>query len=69
MLSFNLPEVKVRLVCSKGTYIRSFARDIGLALSSGGYLSALERTAIGTYHVGNAYGIEEFQEYVDKMKP
>jgi tRNA pseudouridine55 synthase len=68
LLSFSLPEIKVRLVCSKGTYIRSFARDIGTVLNSGGYLSSLERTAIGTYHVSEAYGIEKFQAYVDAMK-
>jgi len=68
LLSFNLPEIRVRIVCSKGTYIRSFARDIGLSLNSGGYLSALERTAIGSYHMNNAYDIEKFQEYVDQMR-
>jgi tRNA pseudouridine55 synthase len=68
LLSFALPEIKVRIVCSKGTYIRSFARDIGKALDSGGYLSALERTSIGTFHVSQAYEIENFQEYVNRMK-
>ena len=47
LISFIIPKVIVRLVCSKGTYIRSFARDLGQALKSGSYLSALERTAIG----------------------
>ena len=42
-----MPDVKVRILCSKGTYIRSFARDLGEALGSGAYLSALQRTAIG----------------------
>ena len=69
MLSFGIPETKIRLLCSKGTYIRSFARDLGLALQSGSYLSALERTAIGSFHVGNAYSIEKFQEYVEHMNP
>ena len=69
LLSCCLPEIKIRLVCSKGTYIRSFARDIGQALKSGGYLSFLERTAIGTYHVSRAYDIEKFQEIVEQMKP
>ena len=68
LLSFGIPEIKVRLVCSKGTYIRSFARDFGLALKSGAYLSALERTAIGTFHVRDAYNIEKFQEYIEQMK-
>jgi tRNA pseudouridine55 synthase len=67
LLSFDLPEIRVRLVCSKGTYIRSFARDIGVALGSGGYLSSLERSAIGSYHVRDAYNIEMFQEYVNRM--
>jgi len=68
LLSFDLPEIKIRVVCSKGTYIRSFARDAGLALGSGGYLSALERTAIGSFHVSKAYDIEKFQEYVIQKK-
>jgi tRNA pseudouridine55 synthase len=68
LLSFGIPEMKIRLVCSKGTYIRSFARDFGIALKSGSYLSALERTAIGSYHVRGAYDIEKFQEYIEQMK-
>jgi tRNA pseudouridine55 synthase len=66
LLSFNIPEIRIRLVCSKGTYIRSFARDLGLALKSGSYLSALERTSIGQYHVKNAYTIENFKEYIEQ---
>ena len=69
LLSFEIPEIKVRLLCSKGTYIRSFARDFGTALKSGGYLSSLERTAIGVYHVRNAYSLDKFQEYIEQMKP
>jgi tRNA pseudouridine55 synthase len=68
LLSFGIPETKIRLVCSKGTYIRSFARDFGQALKSGGYLSALERTAIGSFHVSKAYDIEKFQEYLEQMQ-
>ncbi len=68
LISFGMPETKIRLVCSKGTYIRSFARDFGEALHSGAYLSALERTAIGSFHVSSAYGLEKFQEYVEQMK-
>jgi len=68
LLSLCLPELKIRVICSKGTYIRSFARDVGIALNSGGYLSALERTAIGPYNVSKAYKIEKFQEYVAQMK-
>jgi len=68
LLSFGIPETKVRLVCSKGTYIRSFARDFGHALKSGSYLSALERTSIGPYNLKKAYDLEKFQEYVEQIK-
>jgi tRNA pseudouridine55 synthase len=68
LLSFGVPETKIRLVCSKGTYIRSFARDFGKALESGSYLSALERTAIGPYNINKAQDIEKFQEYIEQMK-
>jgi tRNA pseudouridine55 synthase len=53
-----LPEVDFRIVCSKGTYIRSLARDFGLALQSGAYLSALCRTRIGPYLLSDAYEVE-----------
>ena len=49
-----------RVVCSKGTYIRSLAFDFGKALNSGGHLSALRRTKIGDFSVDNAVSIEEF---------
>ena len=68
LLSCKLPEISVRIVCSKGTYIRSLARDLGSSLNSGAYLSALERTAIGSYYVRDAYEIEQFQEFVDQMR-
>lgn len=55
-----LPEVDFRVECSKGTYIRSLARDFGLALKSGAYLSTLRRTAIGSHNVDNAISIEQF---------
>ncbi|GLB52632.1 tRNA pseudouridine synthase B [Neptunitalea chrysea] len=56
----TFPEVHFRVVCSKGTYIRSLAHDFGKALNSGGYLSALRRTKIGEYSVDNAISPEEF---------
>lgn len=68
LLSYNLPDIKVRLLCSKGTYIRSFARDLGTALNSGCYLSALERTAIGDFRVADAYEIEKFRELVEQTR-
>lgn len=50
----DLPKVEFRVVCSKGTYIRSLAYDFGLAINSGGHLSALRRTKIGEFNVENA---------------
>lgn len=55
-----LPEIDFRVVCSKGTYIRSLAYDFGLALNTGAHLSALRRTKIGEFSVENAVGVEEF---------
>ena len=68
LLSFNLPEIKIRMRCSKGTYIRSFARDLGVALESGCYLSALIRTSIGSYKVEEAMSLEKFTEFVEHYK-
>jgi len=56
----NFPEIGFRVVCSKGTYIRSLARDFGLALNSGAYLSSLRRTKIGDFSVENAYSVDNF---------
>lgn len=59
-----MPEVDFRVVCSKGTYIRSLARDFGLALHTGAYLTALCRTRIGSYLLKDAMTIEEFEKDV-----
>jgi tRNA pseudouridine55 synthase len=67
MLNFSLPDVKVRLRCSKGTYIRAIARDIGKRLESGAYLSALQRTAIGKFKVTEATDIEKFQLFLEQL--
>jgi len=56
----HLPKVDFRVVCSKGTYIRSLAFDFGNALKSGAHLSALRRTKIGDFSVDNALSVEEF---------
>ncbi len=61
-----LPEVNFKVVCSKGTYIRSLARDFGLALNSGAHLIALCRTRIGNYKLENAMSLEEFEENIKK---
>lgn len=56
----SLPKVQFRIVCSKGTYIRSLAYDFGKALNSGGHLSALRRTKIGDFNINDAVEIEDF---------
>ncbi|QTE24095.1 tRNA pseudouridine(55) synthase TruB [Polaribacter cellanae] len=56
----NLPKVDFRIVCSKGTYIRSIAFDYGKALNSGAHLSTLRRTKIGDFSVDKALSLEEF---------
>lgn len=55
MVQFRPPHIDFRVACSKGTYIRSLARDVGEALGSGAHLSALCRTRIGPYHLRDAY--------------
>ncbi len=57
-----MPEVDFRVVCSKGTYIRSLARDFGMALNSGGHLTALCRTRIGNYKLTEAMSLAEFEK-------
>ncbi len=58
----EFPAVHFRIVCSKGTYIRSIAHDFGKALNSGGHLIALRRTKIGDYNVNNALKVDDFYE-------
>ena len=59
-----LPEVDFRVVCSKGTYIRSLAFDFGKALNSGAHLIALRRTKIGDYDVKNAMDVMAFVDSI-----
>ncbi len=59
-----LPEVDFRVVCSKGTYIRSLAHDFGAALGSGAHLTALRRTKIGAYDVNNGITPDAFESSV-----
>jgi tRNA pseudouridine55 synthase len=68
LIDFNIPEIKVRMLCSKGTYIRSFARDLGEALESGAYLSSLVRSSIGEFKLESAINLEKFQLLLEQMK-
>ena len=60
--ALGLPEATVRIVCSKGTYIRSFARDLGEALGTGAHLSGLIRSRTGDYRVEEAFSLQEVLE-------
>ena len=67
LLNCNLPDIEIRVVCSKGTYIRALARDIGEALNSGGHLTALRRTRIGDYKVEDCLKLEDFPEWLSQQ--
>ncbi|QKZ14402.1 tRNA pseudouridine(55) synthase TruB [Spirosoma sp. KUDC1026] len=56
----RFPEVDFRIVCSKGTYIRSLVRDLGLLLNNGAYMSALRRTRIGSFRIEDANSLDSF---------
>ncbi|MDR3184595.1 MAG: tRNA pseudouridine(55) synthase TruB [Prevotellaceae bacterium] len=58
---FALPDIILRITCSKGTYIRALARDLGATLQSGGHLTGLRRTRSGKYHVSNAFCIADIE--------
>ena len=68
LLECNLPEIKVRVVCSKGTYIRALARDIGEALNSGAHLTALERTRVGDVRLEDCPDPMNFKEWIDAQE-
>lgn len=59
LLDFALPEIRLRIVCSKGTYIRALARDLGVALGSGAHLTALRRTRVGNVGIADCLAIDE----------
>ena len=62
LLDCTMPDIKIRVVCSKGTYIRALARDIGAALQSGAHITALERTRIGNVTLDGCMTPEAFIE-------
>lgn len=64
ILAFDLPVLKLRIVCSKGTYIRALARDIGQALGSGAHLTALTRTRIGNVTIDQCMTPEDFEMFL-----
>ena len=62
VLQFSKNEIKLRIVCSKGTYVRGLARDLGLALNCGAYLVGLCRTRIGDLELEDAWNLQDFLE-------
>lgn len=67
LLECNLPEIKIRVVCSKGTYIRALARDIGEALQSGAHLTGLIRTRVGDVKLEQGLDPAKFAEWIDQQ--
>lgn len=69
VLEFNeaLMQLKIRVVCSKGTYIRALARDIGKALNSGAHLIELRRTRVGDIRVEDCLTIQDFEKKLEKI--
>lgn len=69
LIKIEMPYVELRIVCSKGTYIRSLARDFGQRLNSGAYLTALRRTRIGKFKVEDALSPQDFKAKVRTLFP
>ncbi len=62
LLEYNMPTITIKVVCGKGTYIRTLAHDIGIRLNSGGHLIKLIRTRIGNYKIENSLTIEDLEK-------
>jgi len=66
LISYHLPDITLRVVCSKGTYIRALARDIGEALQSGAHLTGLIRTRVGETTVDQCLKMDEVDQFLEK---
>ena len=66
---FSAEQFTLKIRCSKGTYIRSIAHDLGQALGTGGYLTGLRRTKIGAFQVEDAWSLTQVQEQFDAIAP
>jgi tRNA pseudouridine55 synthase len=69
VIEFNHHVAVIRVKCGKGTYIRSFANDLGKAVNSGAHLKALKRTISGNYNIKDAISIDEFQQNLFTLQP
>lgn len=65
LLDVQMPMITIRVVCSKGTYIRALARDIGQALNSGAHLTALRRTRVGEYAIDRCLSVDDAVALID----
>lgn len=68
LLEYSQQEIKIRVVCSKGTYIRALARDIGAALGSGGHLTALRRTRVGDVAISDCLPLDAAVEMLREVE-
>ncbi len=68
LLDYQLPTIQIRVVCSKGTYIRALARDIGEALHSGAHLIGLIRTRVGNILLSDCLLVDSFAEWLDQQE-
>ena len=66
IMEFQLPKLVLKVKCSKGTYIRSLARDVGAALQSGGHLTGLVRTMSGGFEIGKALAMEDLENVMKR---
>ncbi len=65
LIFYNLPNITIRIVCSKGTYIRALARDIGKALGSGAHLTGLVRSRVGNITLENCLNMDEIDQFIE----
>lgn len=68
LLEYDLPRIRIRVRCSKGTYIRSLAHEIGLALDSGAHLTSLRRTRSGGFRIENAHALDDFLKKLQELE-
>ena len=68
IVEYDLPRVRIRVRCSKGTYIRSLAHEIGQALNSGAHISSLRRTRSGVFTLEKAYELDDFLENLQNLE-
>ena len=68
LLNYSMPRIEIRVVCSKGTYIRALARDIGQALGSGAHLTALRRTRVGGVRVGDCLQVPDMLDLLEEAQ-